>query len=500
MAKRLWLGCSFVVLALGVAPGCSSAPAEDADGFEDEVRPVVYRADVRKADAHLSQTVIVEPTRLRVPHDAENDAYLATLKVGDIAVGDRGDLEGDKNPYGFLRRVTAKADGPSEVVLETAPATLNDLVQEGDVLFGKDATSIFQDARKQSAGLGLQADPAQAPGSQQTGGNGSFRFPELALKAKTGGTTDIEGSVNARVFNATGAMNLEYSGRYQSRGYFRAPRVRAYMRVAPYLAADFEVVARGRYSDKVFEAKSPEAKIPVPAGVPTTLRVGVVAECAVRVAGDMSMTYRAELQGNLGVGFNYNEVRGFTPLGEGDVRSGVRYLGGSARETLTLECGWAVKTSLLLFDAVGLEYKTGPYYQVNGEICASHGENNPHDTSLKFSAYYREQTKHELAATLKVPVLGIDLADYALVTKFNQDASPPKYIIGEPNQCEIRAYDSCGDRADGVYCSQLEGYSAFECKGGQISGGLSCLDVTQRCAAGPGKPATRQGTYYVACK
>lgn len=48
--------------------------------------------------------------------------------------------------------------------------------------------------------------------------------------------------------------------------------------------------------------------------------------------------------------------------------------------------------------------------------------------------------------------------------------------------------DSCEGRQDGVYCSTLAPYSAYECQGGTIAGGQQCAD-NKRCVGpnGPGK-------------
>jgi hypothetical protein len=46
---------------------------------------------------------------------------------------------------------------------------------------------------------------------------------------------------------------------------------------------------------------------------------------------------------------------------------------------------------------------------------------------------------------------------------------------------DVPLVDSCEGRDDGVYCSQLESYSAIVCMGGTISSGQQCESPTQKC-------------------
>ena len=58
-------------------------------------------------------------------------AALATIKAGDILVGDRqADGSSGKNPDGFLRRVTSVAQSDDGVVVMTTPATLQEAVDK----------------------------------------------------------------------------------------------------------------------------------------------------------------------------------------------------------------------------------------------------------------------------------------------------------------------------------------------------------------------------------
>lgn len=59
---------------------------------------------------------------------------------------------------------------------------------------------------------------------------------------------------------------------------------------------------------------------------------------------------------------------------------------------------------------------------------------------------------------------------------------PSETSIARPGECGLGAEvapDRCAGKEDGVYCSLLQDYAAYECKGGQILKGLQC--ATGKC-------------------
>ncbi len=54
--------------------------------------------------------------------------------------------------------------------------------------------------------------------------------------------------------------------------------------------------------------------------------------------------------------------------------------------------------------------------------------------------------------------------------------------------------DSCAGRADGWYCSEIKDFSAFNCKGQNISGGYQCATGKKCVFSGSSRAATLQGT------
>lgn len=53
--------------------------------------------------------------------------------------------------------------------------------------------------------------------------------------------------------------------------------------------------------------------------------------------------------------------------------------------------------------------------------------------------------------------------------------------------------DSCAGRADGYYCSEIQGSAAFECRGGSKAGASYCESSSKTCKGGGGKRATTTG-------
>ncbi len=115
------------VITLGAAAACGSS--------KDESKPQAAEGEIVLAPGVtvLDETRAVDVTVLegKLVFPKATHPEMASKKAGDVLVGDAGDPA--KNPWGFLRKVVSVAEEGDQIVVTTEQATLEDVVQEGEL-------------------------------------------------------------------------------------------------------------------------------------------------------------------------------------------------------------------------------------------------------------------------------------------------------------------------------------------------------------------------------
>jgi uncharacterized membrane protein YgcG len=111
------------IAVVGAAAACSSSGGNPAPATQGTV---TLSSNATFVNAQSAADVDVEPTYLSFPAATHPD--MLDHVPGDVLIGDKG---GGKNPWGFLRNVTAlpKQQGAS-IVIQTSPATLQQAVTQ----------------------------------------------------------------------------------------------------------------------------------------------------------------------------------------------------------------------------------------------------------------------------------------------------------------------------------------------------------------------------------
>ena len=89
----------------------------------------------------------------------QNTAVLQTLAPGEIMVSAPTDL----TPDGFLRWVTAINTTGGQVVVQTQPATLEDAIQQGEILVGQKLSPAGMQAQEIAPGMTLRPASVTMP-------------------------------------------------------------------------------------------------------------------------------------------------------------------------------------------------------------------------------------------------------------------------------------------------------------------------------------------------
>ena len=118
------------IATLGTLVACSSSNGTKGTASSTQGSGTLSQNAVF-LNAQSASDVDVEPAFLAFPASTHSDQL--ERAVGDIIVGDKGGPS-TKNPWGFLRKVTAAPvlDGET-ITIATTAATLNEAVSPGDV-------------------------------------------------------------------------------------------------------------------------------------------------------------------------------------------------------------------------------------------------------------------------------------------------------------------------------------------------------------------------------
>lgn len=471
----LLAGCSMVA-------GCSTETGDHGGGPKGsrERAPIVLDDNAVLAPGKISDSASVEDGKLSFPKTTANQAWADRLRPGMVVAGDRdkskADLAESKNPYGFLRKVVSVGDG-DPIVIVTEPAELPDLL-EGDLVFGDGESSIFEDASEDLDDLGTRNIRPLA-----NGGGGS---------SKGSGKASILGELKAgfgpvvRLSEGTFGLDADFDAELRIRKWWKVPtgieKASAKLTLNPRASVIIEVGAKvsaqnpsgGGSLVKTWEGPS----VPIPLGgpIPVTLRLRPEVTCSVAAGGEITARGRAHLSGRAAAGFTYTD---------GDMKSlsesptltpGFDFIGVQGKASLTGKCTIQAVVSLLAFDAAGLEGKLGPYASLTAEVCGAYGEGGG---SGGFTLFEEHGVEADIDGRLQVPGLGQPSINKPIFG-FSPLKSEPKYFIGNDKTCDAPQKDSCVGKPNGLYCSEIETSSAYECLDEQIAAGQQCLPG-QRC-------------------
>lgn len=502
--RRTFLRSSLALVFASLFFGaCSSADTEgpSPSGGPDfgQPKPLALRPDAVTADQHFSDTVTVGDGQLTVPigtadPTGSNEALLAKIDVGTVLAGNRDTaspvLAESKNPYGFLRRVIGIEREADQVVVRTQQAYLDELFREGDLVWDAEhaTPSIFDGAGDPIVKQSLR--PLANGGAGTNSGSGSVDA-NTQLEDKDKRKTKFK--VTVGMSNARVGMDARFTGHLKIRELWGVPygvkTASARLDLDPVIAADVTYGVKLESTNEAFggalhaEWESPSVPIPIGGPIPLTVRLRAQAKCSVMASGEITATSRVHLRGHTAAGFNYNGGLDIDPIyEEPTLTSGHDFVGVSGKASLIGECKLQGVVSLLAFDAIGLEGAVGPFATLNADLCATAGTDG---VNGGFTIWEQHGLGVDVGGRLQVPGLGTPSVSRDIFG-FAPLKSEPAYLVGNKDTCELNAKDSCVDKPDGLYCSDLATYSAYECLSGQIVSGQQC-EPEQTCTGPNGK-------------
>ncbi len=494
-------GLAVVCLAGGACSsgaGSDAPPAFDKPDF-DTPKPLALRADALTADRSVSNPATVEDGQVTLPTGGANDAFLAKVQIGTVIAGDRDtatpDLTKSKNPYGFLRRVIGIDRSADHVVLHTQQAYLNELFKEGDLVWDPQhpRASIFDGA---SGVVTTNSLRPQDNGPQSSGGSG-------AVDANTE-LDDEEHNSNIQfrpvisLSNSRVGVDTTFTGELQIREFMGLPygvsRASARLDLDPVVSTDITYGVKVQTAQNAFggalykQWESPSIPIPIGGPIPLTVRLFARVVCSVQVSGAIELTSRVWLRGHTAAGFVYNGGFDIQPTSDAPtLTAGHDFLGVTGKASLVGQCALQGVIGVMAFDALGLQGAFGPYASVEADVCASDGSAG---VNGGFALWEQHGLEVDVGGRLQVPGLGEPSVEKDIFG-FKPVKSAPNYFVGSKATCLPKAPDSCADKPNGLYCSTLAPYGAYQCNAGVVAGGQQCSSG-QKCVGPNGGGSTIQ--------
>jgi hypothetical protein len=490
-----------VLFAMASVIGCSDDRSDDVQPQTTvRARPIVLKPEAVRAPRAVSDEASVEPGRIVLSASGgDNAAWTASLAAGSIIVGNRdtksASLAESKNPYGFLRKVlTVKTEGEA-IVITTEQAYLTDLIEEGDLVFGKDGPSIFPDA--------IVAPPTTSPRNVNVGplANGGAGASTGSGEAAISGELTNPGGRNAitpilRFANGRFAVNASFTGELSLGRTLGIPTSvqKANVRLDLDPVASVELEWGGALSRVQADGsailnqtwRGPTIPIPLPGPVPMTLRLQPEIGCAVSVGGEITARSRVSMRGHAAAGFKFAGSSDLVPIyDEPKLEVGHDFIGVQGKATLRGECSISGVLAVLAFDAIGIEGKVGPYAAIEATVCAATGAQG---VTGDLAVFEEHGTRADLSGRLQIPGIAFPVVTRPIFSMPSWK-NGPNYLVGDELKCTARSADSCVGKPDGIYCSELNDFSAYECKGTQIASGQQCAD-NKKCT-GPNGPGTK---------
>lgn len=443
-------------VALALLPAC----AEDDQDLEvgggssaaTTRMPARFDRSSVNVDQSFANTARVEETRIVVP-TAQNRATIARIKVGSIIAGNRDmrttNLAKSKNPYGFLRRVTAIQVEDPTTVIETVRAELSDWISDGDLVFS-DKTSVFPDANYDATALDIQ--PLDNNGS---GGSGSGTSSiDISMEGDLFDAADgFRVKPYVKIANSNVTLNAKHDGYFRirkSRWFPKGAEYRSHLVLDPVVRADItagvvlathERIAERKISANVSWERSWRVNtVPIPLGgpIPVTLRFSPEVSCKITAEGAALATVHTEAKAHAAVGFEGRASLSkfdYTDLSETPSSQwSFKLIGVEGRAGVEAECAVYAVASVMLFDTAGIEGKVGPRIELHADACGSYNVN-----TKKFDGDFRLYEQHMLAldfgARVQLPFLGTGKS--FRLKRFNLLNTPPNYFLGDEEMCSL---------------------------------------------------------------
>lgn len=417
-----------------------------------------YNEGVVVADAAFVNAVVVDDNTLTVP-TAGQEGILGQLQADVVFSGDRAANMNENNPLGFLRRVTGvRADG-ALTVIDTLPASLDDLFAEAD--FGGGGDPAADGTQELGSGLDLL----------DTGSAGR----SFGLNVNLGELTASGGSNKLKVSGAFGlTVQPRVFFRYEKR-FLRVPNVEVDVQVAvrrlfgACLKAEIKgggVSVTEKAKAKTFPLGTIRFPIPVPPPMVVTAKFQSEATCSFEPSGAFGFGTQIENNSNLRVRFGVQDGETFRGADWPDTPNTVRFE-AMLQGGIKAECKASIKGGIYMYDRVGgfAEFAPGVTASAAGYGKYTQGE------GARGQICAGVEGKFQINAGLEADVW---VAKYERKWELWKKTFP---IPGLPTPKCVgtrRAADGCDGRQDGTYCSAQNGGSAYKCRGGVTAGGLSC--------------------------
>ncbi len=501
---RSWAVAAAVVVVCALNGACARSGSSDPPPLPmadfDTPKPLALQPGAVLADRAVSNSADVEDGQVTLPTGGDNDAFVAKLQVGTVFAGDRDtaspDLTTSKNPYGFLRRVVSIDRAPDHVVIHTQQAYLPELFEEGDLVWDPKSPrgSIFDGA---AGGLVTNSLRPLDNGPQTSGGSGAVS-PDVQLSDPMG--SDVSFAPIVSLSNSRVGIDAAFTGEIQLREAFGLPygvqRASARLDLDPVVSTDVTIGvkvstnARYAFGGALYQKwDTPSIPIPIAGPIPMTVRLLGRVSCGISIADSFTGTVRVWLRGHAAAGFVYSG--GFDIQSSSDpptLTPGIDFLGATGKASLIGTCSVQAVIAVLAFDAAGMEGAIGPYVSLEGDVCVSDGANglNP-----GFALFEQHGVAANIDGRLQVPGLGSPSVVQNIFNFVggNAEKSKPAYLVGDSSTCAPKAPDSCADKPNGLYCSQLAPFSAYQCQAGDIVSGQQCNNG-QKCVGPNGAGAT----------
>lgn len=441
----------------------------DVGHVESSAAPV-FSAKAVNVDQSFSDRVEVKDSSLVIP-----SSMLGKIEVGSIVAGHRAQ-KGTANPYGFLRKVTAIREDGANITLTTTPAEITDWLESGRIDFnGK--RSIFSGAAPKSNGLTPKAEgttgDAPVSGSVETPFEKTLDLSPGSVAVK--GTNTVKASVDG-FFEIT-RKELSFAPDPPTGASFKT-----LLTFDPSVAAKVVwSLSKGTSAEKSW--KSADVVIPIAAPIPITVRYALELKCNVSASADGNFAVAANLGARAKIGFeghaSLNQVDTTNLSETPDVSGNLALDSMQGKATATASCELTAAPEVLLFDAVGISGRVGPYVNLTATACASAtaGGDNAGLTLVE-----EHGLSESFNARVQIPVLGIG-KDIALWSG-KQNFGGPTYLVGTAETCNAPVVDSCAGKTDGFHCSETSAFAGIVCQGGLILKGLQCESTTAHCVSG----------------
>lgn len=458
------------------AVGCAN------DDVASDTQPVLGRPDATLSDdavtvdQSFADDVEVSADRLVIATAGHEDA-LATIKVGTVVAGDRA-AKKSTNPYGFLRRVTGIKTSGKNTVLSTKRAELSEWIKDGRLDFSSKRSLLDPKKTLTPGGVVTKALKLQANEGEGSG--------------EGEGGTEITASIDSAVTvsNATLTVKAGFDGYFDMRtsgfGPVSVPTGAAYKSVLtldPSVAADITLsVTSTTNINKAWTGA--EVTIPIAAPIPVTLSFKPELKCTITAGGSLSVTVGTNAGAHLVVGFkgdagfDHFDVTNLSETPTASASAALKTIEGKA--TVSARCEIVAIPKLLVFDAIGIEGRIGPYEKLTADLCSIA---NPGGTTSGFTLREEHGLTYAFSGRIQTPIFDQG-KNFDLLSQADLPADGgEQYLVGNAETCKAKSFDSCAGRANGFYCSEVAANAGIVCEGGVIKSGLQCAGGL-KCAGG----------------